>query len=111
MLQYNPMLLLLLYFGFSVWGIQNVDICILFNALNDTNILLNLHSLCLCLVERVNLLSHVGDGGVVLLPEGGQGGLVADVAAIQVGLELDQQLRHARLLFDRDRTKPSQIQK
>ena len=78
------MLLLLLYFGFSVWGIQNVDICILFNALNDTNILLNLHSLCLCLVERVNLLSHVSNGRVVLLPQGGQGSLVGDAALVEL---------------------------
>ena len=57
----------------------------------------------LLLVEVVNLLSHVCDGGVVLLPEDGQRRLVVDVARVQVRLQLGQLLLAAGVEGDLSR--------
>merc|ERR1719225_560005 len=44
------------------------------------------------LVEGVDLVSYLRDGGVVLLPEHGESGLVRDVGLIQLHLELGELL-------------------
>merc|ERR1719236_132341 len=56
-------------------------------ALHASLVLLRLG---LVLVDGVNLLSQLGHAVVVLLPERGQGALVADVGLLQVRLELGE---------------------
>ena len=52
------------------------------------------------LVEAVDLVAELGDGGVVLLPEHGESGLVRDVALVQLHLQLGELLLLPRVERD-----------
>ena len=52
------------------------------------------------LVEAVDLVAELGNGGVVLLPEHGESGLVRDVALVQLHLQLGELLLLPRVERD-----------